>query len=331
MGGRREGVARRLRALRGSREREQPVAKPVPFGSTTAGSVPPPAAEARGVPIERARAEVAELLAGVEQLRPGLVRNRALALVHDSFTEALGERFDQCDVVSSDTAEELPFADETFDLVYGETPSAGRATEAIGEMLRVLRLFGVAVVDCAGGEQPAAERRAAVPPDALQARVAAREPLSPAAGELRELAVTVTNTGPTTLGSAIGPLRAQAVWSGGERTATLAAETTIEAILLPGDSVDVTLAITVPAAAGTHLLELSLASPDPWRKRRSQATVVVISVTPRDPSGQQRVALAAAPRSDGSVAVAVARAGGQVLGVRSLDSGARRRCFFARA
>ncbi|HZV75677.1 MAG TPA: hypothetical protein VFF79_18360 [Conexibacter sp.] len=293
--------------------------------------MPPPAAAAPRAPIESARAEAADLLVDVEQVRPGLVRNRALALVRDSFTEALGESFDQCDVASSDPAEQLPFADETFDLVYGATLSPGRATEMIREALRVLRLLGVAVVDFASGETPAAEARAPTPRDALQARVAARERLSLVAGKPGELAMTISNTGTTTLGSAVSPLRARASWGGGERALTLAAETTIDAILLPGDSIEVPLEITVPATAGAHLLELSLSSLDPWHERRSQATVVVISVTPRDPSGHQRAVLAAAPRPDESVAVAVAQAGGQVLGVQSVEPGARRRCFFARA
>ena len=342
------GIAARLRGISGSRKRSEntsavPGSAAVP--TAVAGPVQPPARPARqpstaaresherveGTQAEGTQAEIIDLLADIEQLRPGLMRNRALALVGESSstTEALRESFDTCDPLCSATAERIPFADETFDLVYAALPSPVPIMKIPGEMLRVLRLLGIAVMDCAEGHQLTTAVLAPGPQDALEARVAAPQELQLPGGHPGELVVTVTNTGATMLGSAVRTLRAQASWCSGEGAGAVAAETVIDAILLPGTSIDVTLVIDSPDTPDPHLLELSLALDEPWRERRSSTAFVLVSAGPRESGGSRPVALSQL-RSEMLVKAAVARAGGQVLGVRSLAPGLQR-CFFARS
>lgn len=339
------GIAVRLRGLSGSRKRSETAAAVRGLAATltaVGGSVQPPArpegqpypaARASHDHVDSARAESVDLLADIEQFRPGLTRNRALALVGglSSSAEALRESFDTCDTVSADMAEQLSFADETFDLVYAALPSPVPIMEITGEILRVLRLLGIAVMDFASDHQLYTAVLPPGPQDALQARVAASEELLLAGGQPAELVVTVTNTGATMLGSAVSPLRVQASWCSAAGAGAVAAETVIDAILLPGTSIDETLVIAAPDAPGPHVLQLSLVLHEPWRERRSDAAYVLVSVAPRDSSGNQLVAPSAPLQPDVLVAAAVARAGGQILDVRSLAPGGGQRWFFARA
>jgi SAM-dependent methyltransferase len=337
-----------------------------PAAPAASGSRPPPK---RSLPpellLDNARATAASLLAEVERLRPGLVRHRALDLNCGSgaLVQALCERFDECDGLSPRLADvepaermnrhgercrylhvgeskKLPFANETFDFVYCGMLLPGRenghAERVIAETIRVLRLLGVAVVDFAGGEDPqGASLPSRTAQDRLEARLSAPERLSLAAGEPGTVVAAVTNTGSTTLGSAINPLRLEAHWNRPPGAASIAAVVELSAVLFPGDSVIVTLPVSVPATPGEHSLELSLASPSPWGERRSPVTIIGIATAPPDSSGDQNLAATAPTGADEPVSMAVTQVDGVILSAQNLKPGPdalpRRRYFFARA
>jgi SAM-dependent methyltransferase len=322
------------------------------------GPASPPAAETGlgGPQLEHARADADSLLREIERLRPGLVRHRALAVGSDSpaFTRALRERFDDCACVADrvevvaapsladrdwarpplEIPSQLPFADETFDLVHCVTlqsDGAGNRAEAmVAEILRVLRLRGVAVIDEFQQElvEPAEEQS---PPPDLEVTISGLDGVSLVAGRCCELAATVTNMARRTLGSAINPLLLESRWNPGSGSAS---EVALERILLPGESQITTLSVAVPAVPGAYVLELSLVSRTPWDEHRSQPTLVVVEVA-RSAAGGTRGAIASVQFGPHErVALSVARADGVVLGARSLaahGAAPRRRYFFARA
>jgi SAM-dependent methyltransferase len=356
-------LPRGLRALAGPRE---PVASDWELAAENGGSAglrgPPSRAGADEAPLERAREKVAVLLEDVERLRPGLVRHRSLDMECRSgvLAQALCESFDSCDAVGASAATvsaaqhvnrhgercryrnaerdlELPFADETFDLVYcGTLPRDQERREEliIAEAVRVLRLQGLAVVDSPADEQLLRTRPTARDgPERLPVHLSTLSGLRLMAGELGELPVTVSNAGGSVLGSPINPLRLTARWKEGREDGREAATALLPGILEPADSTIVLLRVEIPSTPGTHLLELSLASPGPWGDRRSPATELAIDVVP-SAQRAQRIA-AAAPTADDRVSRAVARAGGLLLGARIIrppgDERPLRRHFFGRA
>jgi hypothetical protein len=284
------------------------------------------------------------------------VRHRALEVGSDSpaFSQALRESFDDC-VCVADRLEAIPvpslanrdwarprlempvellFADETFDLVHCVTLQSdgvgGRAETMVAEILRVLRLHGVAVIDDFA-ERPlelSSDRSAA---RGLEVAITGLDGLSLVAGRRCELAATVTNTAGRALGSAVNTLLLESRWNPGSGSTS---EVALAPILLPGDSLVATLSVAVPAAPGAYLLELSVVSRTHWGEDRSPPTLVVIEVARSAARGTRGAIASVQFGPHEPVALAVARADGVVLGARSIAArgvAPRRRYFFARA
>jgi SAM-dependent methyltransferase len=282
----------------------------------------------------------------VERLRPGLALHRSLDLQGGSGVraQALCESFGECDALCATPEavraaeganwhagrcrylhgagrQELPFPDETFDLVHCGTLCSDDddGERVIAEALRVLRLHGVAVVDLPG-KRPARP----APDDLLGAvrllvglPVLERARLAP--GGTRQIAVVVTNVGARVLGSALAPLRLQARWRrpGGAPEDTR--EAVLDGILLPGDSRLATLPATVPSACGIDVLELCLLGESPWgRGRGSLPTTLAVAVGRRTLEEPGSTIGPALPDADRRVCAAVARADGAMLGACTL-------------
>jgi hypothetical protein len=305
--------------------------------------------------MQEARAAVAALLVDVERLRPGLVLHRGLDLQSGSGVraQALCESFGECDALCptpdalraaqranrhpgrcrylhSAVRRELSFPDETFDLVHCGTLSSEEqdGERIVVEALRVLRLHGLAVVDLAG------ERRA--PPaanDPLGAvRLLVRLPIFESAKRPTRgtheiavtvtFAVTVTNAGARALGSSLAPLRLEARWRQPDGTGApgvVAGEAVLDGVLFPGDSRATTLSVTATGTPGIHLLELSLLDASPWGERRSVATTLAVAVGAPTRAQLGGTIDPALPDVDRRVCAAVARAGGAILGARTLE------------
>lgn len=296
-----------------------------------------------------ARPDAGGLLTEIERLRPGLVRHRCLALgpAPEAVTRELRTGFDQFEALSArpehllvatsaaryaerrhdDGRWELPFADETFDLVHCALPAgAGRGVSEpeVGEVLRVLRLYGVAVIDAAGEPDQAPVQDGG--PGGLGVVVSGVDGLSLIAGTRCEVAATVTNTSTRTLGSAINPLRVESSWNGAN-----GAERVLDGILIPGDSLTTTLPVAVPSATGMHLLELSVVSRTTWEERRSARTSVMVDIERPGRGGSQGAVASLQFGPHEPLALAVARASGMILAVRSRGAQPGRRYIFARA
>jgi hypothetical protein len=310
------GLARRLRGLTGTTD-EPRLAQPVGEspGDEAAGN--PPAAEAAAPPtsippperalpasvLDAARADTHALLATIDEVRPGLVRRRALDLDcrAGARVQALCESFDECDGVSSSfevvqiamklnrhgdrcryihagAEQQLPFTDESFDLVHCGKLVAAHTAHVIPETLRVLRLFGVAVAEVADPEHGRDPRSL---DDSLPITLTAPERFS-APGKLP---LIVTNTGSSALGSVIAPLQIEARWIGFGDDAPDRCPQVIELAgsVLPGDSLIMRLPMLSAPAHDAHALELTAFAPDSWSERRSNPVSVA---TGADPIGE---------------------------------------------
>jgi hypothetical protein len=287
--------------------------------------------------LARARRDVAALLADVELLRPGLARHRSLAMVPrwSPVGRTLRESFSSCEAIGVATRSEghvdghggggsngtadgdhlLPFAAETFDLVHcGAPPREQREEWVITEAIRVLRLQGVAIVDCPLDERTLHESlRVRGISDPLPVQLSVLRGLPLRAGDLSEIPVAVTNTGGSVLGSAINPLRLAGRWSGGRDDGKEAGAASLPGIIEPGHSFAAALPVTVPGTAGSHVLELSLASPGPWGERCSPVTELTIEVAP---ARRGQLTASVALLADERASLTVARAHGLTLGTR---------------
>lgn len=315
----------------------------------------PPSAGLQEAPVavaglQEARVAVAALLADVERLRPGLALHRCLDLEGGSGVraQALCEHFGGCDALCASPnalrvarrtnrhsgrcrylhggdRRELSFPDETFDLVHcGTLPSDEQHGERlVAEALRVLRLRGTAVVDLArtgpaasSPGDPLGSVRILVHLPAfadVDAAPPSDQPTRLPAGRRGQIKVTITNAGARVLGSVLAPLRLQARRRQPGGASGVVGEALLDGILLPGESRLATLPLAASSASAPDVLELSLIGRSAWAER-----------------GSIPVALAV----DRRVCVAVARAGGVMLGARILETRAdlelSTRYFFAR-
>jgi SAM-dependent methyltransferase len=318
-----------------------------------AGSVPPPASPPLAEP---ANAELSAILTDLDRLAPGAVRRRALdfGCGRGEFTQALCDRFGECDGVddaapSLRAAREhnrhgercryhevaagvkLPFGDETFDFVRLRcTPRAsGEPTDrAIGDVIRVLRLLGVAVIDLAGAggpplAQPGDHGERVETPSGGPLALSAPARLSIEPGGERELELTVTNAGWSTLGSGLVGLRVAGAWVDEDGSSTDGPVIELPEILVPGDSTTVRVAVRAPQRAGGHMLQLEVNAPG-HRGVQRRSPPIAIAVT-----------VGLAITADDHVAGAVRAAGGRVFEVQQNDSevgpNPRRRYYVGRA
>jgi SAM-dependent methyltransferase len=317
----------------------------------------PPSAGLREV-----RAAVAALMEDIERLRSGLALHRSLDLEGGSGVRAqvLCERFAECDALCATPDEacaaesanrhpgrcrylhsagrqELSFPDETFDFVHcGTLRSYGEDGErVIAEVLRVLRLHGVAVVDL-----PAKRPSRLAPDDPFGAvRLLVQFPVlesarSPAGGT-HQITVTVTNSGARVLGSALVLPRLEIRWRQPGGAPGVACEAVLDGILLPGDSRLATLPVTAPSTSGVHVLELSLLEGGPWGEGGLVSTALAVAVGASAEGELGGTMTPALPAVDQRVCTAVTRADGVMLGARTLGSRTDlepgMRYFFARA
>jgi SAM-dependent methyltransferase len=340
-------IPHRLTALAGGRARPRPAAGNALPARRTAQPT-----DARGNPpsaaLAWARAAVAALLVDVERLRPGLVLHRSLDLDVGSGVraQALCESFAECYAVCADAdaareaeemnrhsrrcryvhatgRHELSFPDEMFDLVYCGTLKSDEHEDSegiIAEVLRVLRLQGVAVVDLPGRQAPAA------PPPADSLGVVRTLVHLPAPGttglsmgETRQIAVTVANAGDRVLGSAVVPLQLESRWRRPGGAPGSARRTAIDGVLVPGDSRLAALPVTVPDTSGVHVLELSLFEESPWGEPKTQTVTLAVAVGGSAQQVLGRPMDETLPDVHRRVCAAVARADGVMLGARPLE------------
>lgn len=245
------------------------------------------------------RRDVEALLAWVEEWRPGLARNRALAMAHSELVRALEQHFTEVEHVTAGDAT-TAVAEETIDFVYATVDSPAAAIGLIPVALRALRLLGVAAVDVRPDER------------SLEAVVSI--------GEWREgsseLSLTITNIGLRAIGSAVMPLRVEARAEGPDGFWRVVGVASIESTVFPACSVELRLPIGVALAEGSRVLELSVVSVDGWHERRSSATAFSAG-GPADADRPTDALGTAMGVLDESVVAAAAAAGGQVIGVRS--------------
>lgn len=256
-------------------------------GAGSGGSSVPPPPDGR-------RRRVEELLGQIEAVRPGTVRRRVLELQgdRDRLAGVLGELFTECDALDGATTP-LPFDDEWFDVVRCG-PGAGAD---LAEVLRVLRLRGVAVVDLSDETPPAAPQ--ATPADAplLDAEISAPAAVSLAPGAVGTVDVALTNRGwRTWQGSGIHHLELRCAVDRRRSAVTLAGS------VIPSDSYELELPLRAPDAPGEHTVELQL--------------VATTSGRPPLRSAIRRVTLTV---GEPGFADGVRRAGGVVLGSVPLD------------
>ncbi len=280
---------------------------PAPVSTVLTGrppSVPPEVAGGMG--LEQAREEVQELLERLDQVRPNTVRRRVLQLgsARLSHAAALGEVFELYDSADPSVLERLPFDDECFEFVcccseQWEQLRAADAKHWLAEILRVLRLRGVAAIEARSGAQSADELALRVLAPArplmdshdLAARVAAPPSPAGAAEDGLLVPVSITNVGNSTWPGS-SPHQLQLVVEGSARRTYLE----LPGSLVPGDSFEVTVGLPNPFDQAAEAIEVYVLASSPGRPLRRSAST--------------RIAVAARA----GFADALGRAGGVVLG-----------------
>lgn len=201
----------------------------------------------------------------------------------------------------------LPFDDETFDFVRcgALLPGQDRA-ETISEVLRVLRLLGVAVIELPHESTDDRSR--------LSVQITTPEGLVLAPGAETELPVTICNTGWSIIsGTGIHELIAAAAW-GDEPEPVAAAPMT--GALMPGASAMILLPIRAPSAGGRRVLEVGLmqrcASSDPRFSPPAYLSVEVSGPREDSPIADRRPE----PEPDALLTAELEAAGGILLDVR---------------
>jgi hypothetical protein len=313
-----------LRQLGRSRRPPQPAPDPPPAPPAPAdepvaapSSVPPPAPGAGDAQRrEQVGAEIDQLLAQLDETRPGTLRRRVLKLGGGSGgarAAALAEAFERCDAADLAAIERLPFQDESFEFVWSPVEPSELARGADpdrwpAEILRVLRLRGVAAIDVRAAVEAPADRAPSPPeePVGFAARIDGPAWLSSGVADGQLVPVTVTNTGDRTWPGS-GPHRLELIVSGSARTTAIE----LPGSLTPGDSFELTVGLREPLDHAEGAIELYVRASSlgrvPLRSRSTRIAVHASSGIRADVERAGGVVLATHPLEPGTTRLFVGR------------------------
>lgn len=249
--------------------------------------------------FETGRKEVADVLLLLDRLGLPARRGRCLdfGCGVGRLTQALGDHFERCDGVDiapsmleaarrlnrhgdrvafhlNDTDDLSLFSDGSFDLVYSNIVLQHVGPEAalayIREFVRVLAPAGLALFQLPSENiRVELKERHRLPADAFRARVVAEVPSEARSGARLKIEASVTNESPRpwpadppTDGTCRIRLGNHWLTTAGRPAVFDDGRVELPQTLLPGESVDLSLEVKVPASAGRYVLVLDLVQED---------------------------------------------------------------------